>query len=422
LADGLIIAAPQSGSGKTVVTLGLLRALRQRGIATASAKIGPDYIDPRFHERASGRPCYNLDAWAMPPALLAGLLNRSNAATLIVEGVMGLFDGPEAGRGSTADIAEGLSLPVVLVIDASRQSQSLAALVHGFATYRPALAIAGVICNRVAGPRHAAMLTAALQPLRIPILGMIGRDAALSLPSRHLGLVPAGETPELEGFLDKAAAIMAQSLDIEAILAACRPVPSAPTTPGLPPLGQRIAVASDDAFAFAYPHLLAGWRDAGAEIHPFTPLADEPPPPGCDAIFLPGGYPELQAGRLAAANRFLGGLRRSNALVYGECGGFMVLGRHLIDADGNTHEMAGLLPLVTSFAKRELHLGYRELDHAGALPFPPRLRGHEFHYSTIARQDAADPLFQARDAAGRDLGPIGLRHGHVMGSYAHVIA
>jgi cobyrinic acid a,c-diamide synthase len=246
------------------------------------------------------------------------------------------------------------------------------------------------------------------------------------LPERHLGLVQAAEHPDLEAFLFPAAALVASTVDLAALRDVARPIALArpPAAPPCPPLGQRMAMADDKAFGFAYPHLLSGWRAAGAEILPFSPLADEPPDPDADAIFLPGGYPELHAGRLAANRRFLDGLRTAvgrGALVYGECGGYMVLGDCLIDASGHAHAMAGLLPLTTSFAAPKLSLGYREMRHAGALPFPAALRGHEFHYSTLVSQGAGEPLFEVRDAAATGLGAAGLRIGRVMGSYLHVI-
>jgi cobyrinic acid a,c-diamide synthase len=421
----LVIAAPASGSGKTVVTLALIRALADSGIAVASAKVGPDYIDPRFHEVASGRPCPNLDPWAMRPGTIARILAYTPADLLLVEGVMGLFDGPHGAAGSTADLAAALRLPVVLVLDVSRQGQSVAALARGFGDFRRDVEIAGVILNRVGSDRHRDMLVTALKDAGMPVLGAIPRVAALALPERHLGLVQAVEHPDLDAFLSAAGALVAGAVDLEAIRNTAHPIAHAdPASAPLPPLGQRIALADDPAFGFTYPHLLSGWRAAGAEIVRFSPLADDPPDQTADAIFLPGGYPELHAGRLAANDRFLDGLRAAaerGALVYGECGGFMVLGDGLIDAEGQTHAMAGLVPLTTSFAERRLSLGYREMRHASGLPFPPTLRGHEFHYSTVLSQGAGEPLFEVRDAAGHQLAPAGLQVGRVMGSYLHVI-
>jgi cobyrinic acid a,c-diamide synthase len=428
LAKAVVIAAPSSGSGKTVVTLGLLRALRNRGIRTASAKVGPDFIDPRFHEAASGRPCLNVDPWAMTGERIAHHLARQAEASdiVIVEGVMGLFDGPEGSAGSTADLAESQRLPVVLVIDCARMVQSIAPLVEGFAHHRPALNLAGVILNRVGSPRHEAVLRNALLPTGIPVIGSIPRESGLELPSRHLGLVQAGEHDHLDAFLDQAAAIVASAIDLDEFTNIAIPIETdhASSTP-LPPLGSTIAIARDQAFAFLYPHLIADWEAQGSTIRYFSPLADEPPIRDADAIFLPGGYPELHAGKLSGNVCFLEGLRQAasdNALIYGECGGFMVLGETLIDAEGTSHKMAGLLPLSTSFAKRKLHLGYRTLTDDGALPFSRTLKGHEFHYSTIESQGEAAPLFSAADAQGHALGPMGLRKGRVMGSYAHIIA
>ena len=417
-----MIAAPCSGSGKTLVTLGLLRAFRNRGLRVASAKVGPDYIDPRFHEAATGRPCFNLDPWAMDGAVIAGLMAElaGDADLIIIEGVMGLFDGPHGARGSTADLAEALGLPVVLVVDARHQSQSIAALVHGFATYRPGLAFAGVIANRVASGRHEAVLRSALGER---VIGSLRHDDSLSWPSRHLGLVQAEENQYLERFIEVAASAVTRETNLDNLLTIARQViDESVIRPALPPLGQRIAVARDLAFAFTYPHLLQQWRQAGAEVVPFSPLANEAPDAAADAIFLPGGYPELHAGRLAANHLFLDGLRAARGLIYGECGGFMVLGDALIDAEGVSHTMAGLLPLTTSFAARQLHLGYRQLNPLPGGPWTTPLRGHEFHYSTIASEGHAGRLFAASDAAGNPLPLMGLKRGRVMGSYAHVIS
>ena len=422
MAKAIVIAAPCSGSGKTLVTLGLLRAYRNRGLRIASAKVGPDYIDPRFHEAATARPCFNLDPWAMDGAVIAGLMAElaGDADLIIIEGVMGLFDGPHGARGSTADLAEALGLPVVLVVDARHQSQSIAALVHGFATYRPGLAVAGVIANRVASGRHEAILRSALGER---VIGVLRHDDSLSWPSRHLGLVQAEENQYLERFIEAAASAVTRETNLDNLLTIASQVfDESVIRPALPPLGQRIAVARDLAFAFAYPHLLRQWRQAGAEVLPFSPLANEAPDAAADAIFLPGGYPELHAGRLAANPVFLDGIRAARGLIYGECGGFMVLGDALIDAEGVSHAMTGLLPLTTSFAARRLHLGYRQLNPLPGGPWTTPLRGHEFHYSTIASEGHADRLFAVSDAAGTPLPLMGLKRGRVMGSYAHVIS
>ena len=421
MAKALVIAAPSSGCGKTVITLGLLRALRHRGLRVASAKVGPDYIDPRFHEAATGRPCFNLDPWAMDKAQIRTLLRSlsGDADIIVIEGVMGLFDGPDGAAGSTADLASSLGLPVILAVDARHQAQSIAALVHGFSTFRPDVSVAGVLLNRVASDRHAAILHGALGH---KVLGTLRHDDSLVLPSRHLGLVQAEENQDLETFIETAALAVARETVLDRILEiAGQLVGESVIREALPPLGQRIAIARDTAFAFAYPHLLHQWHRSGASLSFFSPLANEPAEPDADAIFLPGGYPELHAARLSANAAFLASLRMSKGLIYGECGGYMVLGEALVDARGTSHAMAGLLPVVTSFANRKLHLGYRQLTPEPGAPWSSPLRGHEFHYSSIVQEGAADRLFSARDAAGRDLAPMGLRRGKVMGSYAHAI-
>ena len=423
MAKAFLVAATASGSGKTMLTLGLLRAFRNRGLKVASAKVGPDHIDPRFHEAASGRPCLNLDPWAMDRSMVAGLLGElaHDADLIIVEGVMGLFDGPQSARGSTADLAEDLNLPIVLVLDASHQGQSIAAQAQGFTNHKKGLNFAGVILNRVASDRHAYLLTTSLATHNIPVLGTVRRSDSLTWPSRHLGLVQAQENQELELFIETTGLAVARETKLDNLLTIGSEIlPESVSAPLLPPLGQKIAVATDVAFSFAYPHILQGWKEAGAEIFFFSPLRDETPNPYCDAIFLPGGYPELHAGHLSQSLNFLNALKSSKALIYGECGGFMVLGDALIDASGQSHAMAGLLPLTTSFATRKLHLGYRQLNPLGG-PWNKPLRAHEFHYSTIASEGKADRLFAASNAAGQDLGIIGLKRGNVMGSYAHII-
>ena len=384
----------------------------------ASAKVGPDYIDGRFHEAASGAACINLDYWAMGAEECKTRLAEIDADIVIVEGVMGLFDGPDGAKGSTADLAETLGLPIVLVVDTAKQAQSVAAVVHGFSTFRPSLNIAGVILNRVASDRHAKMLTHSLDSR---ILGIMRQNDSLIWPSRHLGLIQAQENQHLEAFIESAASGVSRETFLDKIneSATIFPKHNSESQKPIPPLAQNIAVASDLAFAFAYPHLLDDWRKQGAELLFFSPLNNETPRGG--AVFLPGGYPELHAGRLASNTAFLNALRNHKGLIYGECGGYMVLGDAIVDADGKSHTMTGLLPVTTSFATRKLHLGYRQLKALNA-PWTSNLRGHEFHYSTIMSQGAADPLFHASDAAGNDLGPIGQRVGNVMGSYAHIIS
>jgi len=433
-ARGLIVAAPRSGAGKTTVTLGLLAALKRRGLAVQAAKAGPDYIDPAFHQAATGRKSVNLDSWAMRPSLLDALVVEaaSRADMLVIEGVMGLFDGIDAaaGRtGSTADLAARFVLPVLLVIDVSGQSQSAAALLRGFVTHDPEVKIGGVVLNRVGSERHRKFVADAIAASGIPVLGSVPRDEMIALPERHLGLVQAGEHGDLAERLDRLAAIAETHLDLDGILRLAVPphLAEAKQATALPPPGSRIALAQDAAFTFVYPHVLDGWRRAGAEIVAFSPLADEPPPKDCDSCWLPGGYPELHAGRLAGAHKFRDGLARFAATrpVHGECGGYMVLGEVLEDADGISHPMAGLLGHATSFARRKLHLGYREATLLADSPIGragSRLRGHEFHYAALVATGNDEPLVELADGQGQTLGTSGSRRGHVTGTFFHAIA
>ncbi len=433
-APGLIVAAPRSGAGKTTITIALLAALKRRGIAVRAAKSGPDYIDPAFHEAATGRPSVNLDSWAMKPSLLDALMGEaaSHAEMLAIEGAMGLFDGIEAapGRsGSTADLAARFDLPVLLVIDVSGQSQSAAALVRGFATHDPEVRIGGIVLNRTGSERHLRLVSNAVAALGIPIMGSMPREAAISLPERHLGLVQATEHGDLAERLARLAALAERHLDLDAILKLATPPRLSPAKAesALPPPGTRIALARDEAFTFAYPHLIEGWRKAGAGIVPFAPLANEAPPEDCDCCWLPGGYPELHAGRLAAAHRFRDGLANFAATrpVHGECGGYMVLGEALEDADGVSHAMTGLLGHATSFAERKLHLGYREARLLGGGPLGPegtRVRGHEFHYASLTATGNDTPFAELADGQGQSLGMTGGRRGHVSGTFFHAIA
>jgi len=433
---GLIIAAPASGSGKTAITLSLLALLRQRGISVSSAKVGPDYIDPAFHQAATGRPCFNLDSWAMPPETLRGLLVEAaqDAALTVIEGVMGLFDGAEIGpggaSGSTADLALMFDLPVVLVMNVKGQGATAGAVLAGLAHHRPGVRIAGVIFNQVGGAVHRQILTAAAEALGIPALGFLPRLPALAMPERHLGLKQAGEIADIAAFLSAAAAAIAPHIDLDRVLSLAAPIAAGPSVAslGIPPLGQRVAVARDIAFAFAYPAQLEAWRRQGAALSFFSPLADEAPEAEADAVFLPGGYPELHAGKLASNAAYQNGLRQASArgaAIYGECGGYMVLGESLTDADGVTHSMAGLLPVATSFAKPKLHLGYRHARLVETGPLGARgaaYVGHEFHYATVEREAGDTALFQVKDARGQDLAAMGRRNGGVMGSFLHLIS
>jgi cobyrinic acid a,c-diamide synthase len=433
---GLLIAAPASGTGKTTVMLGLLAALRDHGLQVQPFKNGPDYIDPAFHRAASGRDSFNLDTWSMPGAMLDGMLLAASGADLVLaEGSMGLFDGVAAtgatGNGASADLAARMGWPVILVIDASGQAQTAAAVAQGLARFRPGVRVAGVILNRIASPRHEALIRAGMDEAGLTVLGALPKRASIAMPERHLGLVQAEEQPALQALIAEAAQMMRDNVDLDALIAAAATTASPAEPARITPPGQRIALARDAAFSFVYPHLLHGWRAAGAEVLPFSPLADQAPDPSADVCWLPGGYPELHGPTLAAADRFRTGLQAfaRTKRVHGECGGYMAMGEGLIDKDGTRHRMAGLLGLVTSYAQRKMHLGYRSATLAEGIPGHAKgstLRGHEFHYSTILDQPDA-PLAQVTDATGATVPETGSTRlqpegGLSTGTFFHLIA
>ena len=433
MSHGLIIAAPGSGSGKTTLTLALLRRLRGAGVAVASAKVGPDYIDPAYHAAASGRPCHNLDTWTMSDGTLSALITdlKRDASAIVVEGVMGLFDGAPDGRGSAADLSRRTGWPVVLVVDASGMAASVAALVHGFASYDPEVDVAGVIFNRTGSARHGELLRRAMQGMGIPVFGCVTRSDCLELPDRHLGLVQAREHPDLEGFLAGAAEQIGREVDTEALLAAARPACMEPLEDGhgLPVLGQRTAVARDDAFAFCYPYVLDAWRRAGCELSFFSPLDDEPPAEHVDAVYLPGGYPELHAGRLADAGRFkaaLGRCAKRGAVVYGECGGYMVLGERLVDGDGASHRMvraaAGGDVVRVTTPEPGLPRGGAGGRWRARTRWALAFGGTSSTFASVLSQVTRPRrLFRTFNAELEPLGDAGLRAGNVMGSFVHLM-
>ena len=433
---GLAITATASGAGKTLITLGLLGALKARGVAVGAAKAGPDYIDPAFHGVAlgGGEVSVNLDAFAMGAGLIRQLAHRQTGDTLIIEGAMGVADG---GKASTATLANILGVPMVLIIDARGVAETAAMLAAGLdkmlKTHFANTGIAGVIVNHCRSSRHLDIIRDAMEAVGIPLLGGLPSAEALTIPSRHLGLVQASELLEhgnLAEIIAEAAAQIKTHIDLDRLLALATPLAPPPAPPtnnaitALPPPAQRIAVAQDAAFAFAYPHVLDGWRRGGAEILPFSPLNDEAPDASADMVYLPGGYPELHLDRLAANKNWQESLRalaKKSVFIYGECGGYMVLGKAIIGQDGVRVPMLGLLDVITSFAETKLHLGYRQLDCLADVPLPRNAFGHEFHYTTCMEHKGAN-LFTARDKTGTDLGAIGSVRGSVCGSYAHLIA
>lgn len=429
---GFIVAAARSGAGKTTIASGIIRALARRGRTVQPFKCGPDYIDPAFHAAATGRPSFNLDTWGMAPSTLAALVQRHPADLAVVEGVMGLFDGVasqgQSARGQTADLAALTGWPIVLILDVSGQAETAAAIAAGLARYRSDIEVAGVILNRVASPRHLGTIAPSLEREGVRLFGAIGTDRRFVLPERHLGLVQAVEMPDILARLDALADAVEGALDLDALEAVAKPAKLSSTSvaAGLPPPGQRIALAQDRAFSFMYPHLLEGWRAQGAEILPFSPLADQAPDARADAVWLPGGYPELHAGTLAGTDRFAAGMRALAAKsvpIHGECGGYMVLGQGLEAADGTRHAMLGLLQVETSFAKRRLHLGYRRARLVADSVLGPagtEVAGHEFHYASIVRA-GDEPLVDCRDALGAAVPEAGARRGAVSGTFFHAI-
>jgi cobyrinic acid a,c-diamide synthase len=402
LGPRLVVAGTHSGAGKTTVATGLVAALRRAGRMPAAAKVGPDFIDPGYHALASGRPPRNLDAWLCGPAAIAPLAARAaaDAEVLIVEGVMGLFDGASDGTlSSTADVARLLDAPVVLVVDASAMSDSVAALVHGYATYQPDVRVAGVILNQVGSPGHETLLREALATTGVTVLGALPRDDALRWRDRHLGLIPVAEHPaEVATALDRLAETVATHVDLPAVMAvATSATRRATTTVPLPPPGPpiRIAVAAGAAFTFTYTDTLDALRAAGAEIVPFNPLSDETLPPGVDGMLIGGGFPEVHGAELAANARLLHDLRTrisAGLPTWAECGGLLLLARSL---DGQA--MAGVVPADAVMTGR-LTLGYRDGTTMAVSPIGPvgtTVRGHEFHYSTV------DPAGEALRLASR---------------------
>ena len=411
-----------------MVVMGLLRTLKRQGIDVRGAKAGPDFIDPIYHSTASGHPSITLDTWALRPSTLNDRIARAlEGQILLVEGGMGLFDGGLSGIGSTASLAQLTQWPVVLVIDVSRQGQSVGALIRGFQQSGEGIAIRGCIFNRVGSLRHQKLILEAIEDLEIEVLGMIPRRDDLQCPSRHLGLI----LPQEERLLEEAATAIESYVALDKVLSVAHKgrVSGASASPGLQPLGQRIAVARDRCFCFTYPDTLREWREWGAELTFFSPLADEGPEDGCDAVFLPGGYPELYPQTLSGNRHFLHRLREvasHRCPIYGECGGYMVLGTTLQDQTGFHYPMAGLLPIQTSFLEPRLHLGYRRVRGLGAnILASTGFRGHEFHYA-VEREDPIErgghtPLFEAYDLVEGTNTQVGCQVGSVAGSFIHLM-
>ncbi|MCC7367002.1 MAG: cobyrinate a,c-diamide synthase, partial [Chloroflexi bacterium] len=432
---GLVIGGVASGVGKTTLTLGLIGALRQRGLSVSPFKVGPDYIDPSHHAQAAGRPSRNLDSWMVPEAALRELFGRASALTAasVVEGVMGLFDGQTGGGevGSTAHVAKLLGLPVLLVVDSAKAARSVAATVLGCRALDPDLDIVGVVLNNVASERHAQIGREAIESLTdVPVLGWLLKDTILHQDERYLGLVPAAERRLPDELLARATAQVAEHVDLPRLLRLMERAPIAPEPTGLFPSSPvarraRIAVAMDAAFNFYYQDsldLLEAW---GAELTPFSPLADNRLPDDVGAVYLGGGFPELFVSELAANLPMLDAIReaaRTGLPIYGECGGLMYLQERLIDAGEREHRMAGVLPGSSTLVGRRLSLGYREARVRRSSPLADAgrvIRAHEFHWSLSDAPAAEQAAYDVLGTGGADR-PEGFVVGKVLGSYLHV--
>ncbi|GAB4177357.1 MAG: cobyrinate a,c-diamide synthase [Geothermobacteraceae bacterium] len=432
----LIIAAPASGSGKTTLTLGLLAALKRRGISVAPFKVGPDFIDPGHHAAACGRVSRNLDGWMCGEKEVRTIFARgcSGAELAVVEGVMGLFDGAsgDSDEGSTAEIARWLSGRILLVVDARSQARSAAALVKGFVDFDARLEFAGVVFNRVGSARHEELLRQAVAstPGLPPVLGCLPRESGIELPERHLGLVTAADgAVDYQALAD----LVEAHLDIDALFENLhrRENDSAARTPGrqegsLPDTGPSpqakvcIGVARDTAFCFCYPENLERLEAAGARLVFFSPLTDSLPEQ-IDGLYLPGGYPELHIGQLAANRVLLEDVRErveAGLPVYAECGGLLLLCAGL-----EGHRLSGVFPAEARMLARRKALGYREVTMTAGTPLGPagtKARGHEFHYSELDMPPGIERAYRLARKGGADLGVEGFRYKNVLASYVHL--
>ena len=430
----LVIAAPASGCGKSTVAMGLMAALaatqRVQGF-----KVGPDYIDPGYHTAASGRISRNLDSWLMSPAGVQAVFARAVAGAdiAVIEGVMGLFDGYDtrSESGSTAEVAKLLRAPVILVLDVGSMARSAAAMACGYRDYDPALNVAGVICNNVAGEQHARWVREAIEDAGLPVLGCLARTEDLRIPERHLGLEMAVERrAALPGFLQRLAGAISRSVDLPQLRRIAGSAPplavDAPTPAAASGRPVRIAVARDEAFCFYYEDNLDLLRAAGAEIVPFSPLADPDLPADCAGLYLGGGYPELYGPRLAANESLRRAIRQAHQAempIYAECGGLIYLTESITDLAGKSWPMAGVLP-GEAHLRAQLVMGYRLVTarrDSLLLRQGEQVRGHEFHHSDWVGRPAGLP--HAYDIRSRQDGPVsgaGYAGNGLLASYVHL--
>ncbi|HKP62219.1 MAG TPA: cobyrinate a,c-diamide synthase [Polyangiales bacterium] len=425
----LLIAGVSSGVGKTTLTMGLCRALRRRGLRVAVFKCGPDYLDPSYHRRASGRDAHNLDSWLMGREdLLASFVRAAEDADVsLIEGVMGLFDGASATElsGSSAEIAQIVGAPIALVCDASGMARSVAALAHGFDSFEPGVRVRALLCNRLGSAGHLELIRSACA--NIPVLGGLIDEPKAALPERHLGLHAAQEL-DIEPILDGWADRVESQCDVAALLELARsaqPLSAAATESTRTPPRCKIAVAHDAAFHFYYEANLHLLERAGAELVRFSPRDDSPDKlANVDGVYIGGGYPELHASALSANTGMLAALRAHAAAgkpIYAECGGLMYLATAIVTLDGLRHPMLGLIPGTAAMRDKLQALGYVEVETRADSPLGPagtQFRGHQFRYSQFDSARAAG-CYELRSKRSGQLQVEGYGSGNVLGSYVH---
>lgn len=415
----LLISATNSGCGKTTFTLGLMRALRRRGLSIAGFKCGPDYIDPKFHRLASGQDSINLDLYMMSEQHVREVYAKYSQEhdACIVEGVMGLFDGSHKMEGSSAEVARLLDLPIILLVNAASSAYSTGAIIYGYKNWKPNLRIVGVVFNRVASENHYSFLRDAAQDAGLISLGYIPKTSNLDVPSRHLGL-SLEELNKLDYFPDQVADLIEQHVDLDQLLSLCTTaLPAQGTEPTKPQGNMRIAVAYDEAFNFVYPENIEALRRLGEVLY-FSPLADDALPSDIDMLYLPGGYPEFYLERLSAGTQLRQAIKRfgdEGGRILAECGGMMYLCENIIDEAGKAYPMCGLLRNEATMEAMKLSLGYRSV-HCPKLT----LRGHEFHYSRL-KHTATEPSIATQYGAKGNAVPTALyRYRNVLAGYTHL--
>lgn len=429
----VVIAAPMSGSGKTTVVTGILAAMRVHGVKAQSYKIGPDYIDPGYHALASGRPAHNLDTWLVSKERLADIFisTMANADVAVIEGVMGLYDGGKNGVSSTAEIAKLLKAPVLLVVNAKSMGESAAALVMGFKQYDPEVNLAGVILNRLGSDTHRMMIEEALKKMDVPVFGAIKRNDAMTMPERHLGLVPVEENARERETVEEIGRVVGASVDIDRIVDLAKSAASIEEGRGFSSLVQkkaRIAVARDEAFSFYYPESLAVLRQKGADIVFFSPLRDKELPEA-DGLILGGGFPEMFAKELYENESMRASIKTAaekGMPIYAECGGFMYLMRRVTNFDGDSFPMLGVIPGEVVMNKKLQTVGYVSAEMERDTVLGPKgtvLRGHEFHFSSECEPEASADYpraFTFRKTRNPEPYPAGYAKGNILGSYLHL--